>query len=729
MANKQKKHFQFFNTIASWPSGFSLLEFFILLIGIAVGVFMYQKMNQIRTDSYYASSFDRQTSQILLSVNLAYIHFDELLTQTSGLNLQKDVYDELDNAQSLCQNLDQGGPGGKFVPMTFNTKLPNSRAPSICAQLVEFRNILDLRWQDHVEGKLDSKKSVYIETFSQLLQDLQRFDTVADPHIQDADIRTKRVNLIFSTSLTVIFWIIVIMLWRTRKTLTKKTVQLEKEVAVSARLNADLDNERNLLNTLLDALPEAVFAKNTENHFIISNPAAASVMGVADKEEMIGKSEADFQPGNYGTQVLAHDAMIFTTGEPTINEEEILIDTKTGLPRWRQTTKVPLRDRYGKITGLVGISRDITRQKETEDELQKTNAKLIKGIAALEQSSLETEQLSELVDLLQACPDTEEACAVIADRMSKFFPEDSGMLYLFHSSRNILERAASWGPELSDSIIFKPDECWGLRRGKMHIVEMNSSVPDPSENTQSLICPHISQTGPADYLCVPLVAQGEALGLLHLRHIVKTTLHGEPSDRVEWYNQTKKQRIQSIIDSLSLSLANLKLRSTLRQQSIRDPLTGMYNRRYMEETLEREVLRATRNNEPVGVIMLDIDHFKEFNDTFGHQAGDVLLQALGHFFLSHVRGEDVACRYGGEEFILLLPGSSLDETCLRAEELREKAHFMNVDFKGQSLGTITLSMGVSIFPNHGITPDALVQNADQALYRAKSEGRDRVIIA
>jgi diguanylate cyclase (GGDEF)-like protein len=125
---------------------------------------------------------------------------------------------------------------------------------------------------------------------------------------------------------------------------------------------------------------------------------------------------------------------------------------------------------------------------------------------------------------------------------------------------------------------------------------------------------------------------------------------------------------------------------------------------------------------------LDIDHFKEFNDSFGHQAGDVLLQALGHFFLSHVRGEDVACRYGGEEFILLLPGSSVEETRHRAEELREKVHFMNVDFRGQSLGTITLSMGVSVFPKHGTTPEELVQNADQALYRAKSEGRDRVII-
>jgi diguanylate cyclase (GGDEF)-like protein/PAS domain S-box-containing protein len=729
MSNPIRKKILFFNFFTSWPNGLSLLEITILLVGIAVGVFMYQKMNQIRTDSTNASAFDQQTSQILLSVNLAYIHFDELIAQTPGVDLQKDIYNELDNAENLCQNLDKGGPGGKFVPLTFATKSPDSPRPSICTQLTDFRKILNQRWQDHLDGKIDSKKSVYIHTFSKLLQDLQRFDDVADPHIQNADIQTKRVNLGLSISLAAIFWIIVIILWRTRKTLTKKTIQLEKEIAVSTQLNTELDTERNLLNTLLDALPDAVFAKNIENHFIKGNSAAALVMGLEEKEELIGKSEIDFQPEDIGTQVLAHDAMIFTTGESTFNEEEKLIDLKTGKPCWRQTTKVALHDRTGKIIGLVGISRDITKQKETEAELQKTNTKLIQGIAALEQSTLETERLSEMVDLLQACPNTEEACVVISDQMNKFFPEDSGILYLFHSSRNILDRAASWGSVLPDTLVFKPDECWGLRRGKMHIVEADKSNADHPEINKTLICPHIVPDGLADYLCVPLVAQGEALGLLHLRHKEGPVTIDEQGNIVEWYGQTKRQRIQSIVDSLSLSLANLKLQSTLRQQSIRDPLTGMYNRRYMEVTLEREVMRAARTNENVGVIMLDIDHFKEFNDTFGHQAGDVLLQSLGHFFLSHVRGDDVACRYGGEEFLLLLPGSTVEETRQRAEEMREKVHFMNVDFKGQALGKITLSFGVSAFPNHGITPDILIQTADQALYLAKTKGRDQVVVA
>lgn len=263
----------------------------------------------------------------------------------------------------------------------------------------------------------------------------------------------------------------------------------------------------------------------------------------------------------------------------------------------------------------------------------------------------------------------------------------------------------------------------------MHVVESKPTKNHSSNVPQSLICPHIIQTEPSDYLCVPLIAQGEALGLLHLQHKDDSGKKDNLESRADWYGQAKKRRIHSIVDSLSLSLANLKLRSTLRQQSIRDPLTGMFNRRYMEETLEREILRAARNNEQVGVIMLDIDHFKQFNDTFGHQAGDVLLQSLGHFFLAHIRGEDVACRYGGEEFILLLPGSNIEKAKQRAEEMREKVRYMNVTYQGQTLGTITLSFGIAVFPEHGSTSDYLIQAADQAMYRAKLEGRDRVVVA
>jgi diguanylate cyclase (GGDEF)-like protein len=182
-------------------------------------------------------------------------------------------------------------------------------------------------------------------------------------------------------------------------------------------------------------------------------------------------------------------------------------------------------------------------------------------------------------------------------------------------------------------------------------------------------------------------------------------------------------------ERISLALANLRLREVLRSQSIRDPLTGLFNRRYMEESLEREVRRAARNNESVTLIMLDIDHFKQFNDTFGHQAGDTLLRGLGDFLSQRTRGQDVACRYGGEEFVLILAGASADDGSKRAELLRQELKQLTVQHAGQVLGRISISIGISAFPGHGTTAEELLRTADQALYRAKAEGRDRIVVA
>jgi diguanylate cyclase (GGDEF)-like protein len=181
-------------------------------------------------------------------------------------------------------------------------------------------------------------------------------------------------------------------------------------------------------------------------------------------------------------------------------------------------------------------------------------------------------------------------------------------------------------------------------------------------------------------------------------------------------------------EQVGLALGNLKLRETLRNQSIRDPLTGLFNRRYMEESLEREVSRASRNKTSVAIIMVDIDHFKRFNDTFGHQAGDVLLRGLGDFLNRSTRGQDIACRYGGEEFALVLSDSSLNGALLRAERMRQEIKLLNVQYAGQLLGAISISMGLAIFPDHGTTISEVLQAADQALYRAKREGRDRVFV-
>jgi diguanylate cyclase (GGDEF)-like protein len=176
------------------------------------------------------------------------------------------------------------------------------------------------------------------------------------------------------------------------------------------------------------------------------------------------------------------------------------------------------------------------------------------------------------------------------------------------------------------------------------------------------------------------------------------------------------------------ALGNLKLKESLKNQSICDPLTGLFNRRYMEESVEREFSRANRSKTSVAIIMMDLDHFKQFNDTFGHQAGDTLLRSLGDLLKRNTRGQDIACRYGGEEFAIVLSDSNLAGALQRAEILRQQVKQLSVEYAGQLLGAVSVSMGIALFPDHGTSMGDVLRAADQALYSAKREGRDRVSV-
>jgi diguanylate cyclase (GGDEF)-like protein len=217
------------------------------------------------------------------------------------------------------------------------------------------------------------------------------------------------------------------------------------------------------------------------------------------------------------------------------------------------------------------------------------------------------------------------------------------------------------------------------------------------------------------------------MGILHIRS--ESTALSETEQDGASLTASKQQIAIAMADSIVLALANLKLRIFLREQSIRDPLTGLFNRRYLEETLEREFNRAVRMQRPVGVIMLDLDHFKRFNDTHGHEAGDILLRKLGSFLKQHLRGGDIACRYGGEEFALVLPEVSLENVRLRAEELRDGIKHLNVEHNGKTLAALSMSLGIAMFPEHGATSQRVLNAADGALYEAKHKGRDRIVVA
>jgi diguanylate cyclase (GGDEF)-like protein len=369
--------------------------------------------------------------------------------------------------------------------------------------------------------------------------------------------------------------------------------------------------------------------------------------------------------------------------------------------RFRARTMLLLREASSKLEDRV---------LERTAELEHVNLEAQRSLLALERAHEENALITELLELLQACSSESESQHVIERFGPKLFPEECGALYLYRASRNQLKLATSWGVGRTPVQIFSPKDCWALRRGREHIMHGDG---------QDVYCEHIlkGEPNPAGALCVPLIAQGEASGVL--------VLEGSQAGI-----SAEAQTLATVVaERIALALANLQLREKLRDQAIRDPLTAMYNRRYFEETAERELLRAAENGSPVGVIMIDVDHFKRFNDTHGHEAGDAVLQRVALTLQSHTRVEDVISRWGGEEFVMLLPGLPADAIVKRAEGLREAIRDLTVRFHGETLATVSISCGVSMFPGQGRVCAELIDTADHALYRAKQAGRNRVEVA
>jgi diguanylate cyclase (GGDEF)-like protein len=325
---------------------------------------------------------------------------------------------------------------------------------------------------------------------------------------------------------------------------------------------------------------------------------------------------------------------------------------------------------------------------------------------SLEQLQMETESgklLNELQANLQICVNPPEAYEVLGGYAQKFIPYSAGAVFAIDSSRNLMGVMASWGDSLSPTQhILSPEDCCAMRGGRLHL---------RMENSQGLSCRHFSGSIPDAYACLPLAALGETLGILHLS-----------ASSSEVFTAPRLAMIQQAGEYAALRLANLRLREKLHDQSIRDPLTGLYNRRFLEATLEQELHRSSRHHTGLGVIMADIDKFKLFNDSFGHTAGDIVLKEVGALLRRSVRTEDIVCRYGGEEFLVVLPDTSLESVRERAELMRDAIAKLELQHAGHALGKITASFGISFSQDGVLTPDILLRYADEALYESKRRG-------
>lgn len=357
------------------------------------------------------------------------------------------------------------------------------------------------------------------------------------------------------------------------------------------------------------------------------------------------------------------------------------------------------------------LTQEVALRKEMEESLKKANTLLAQQLKQLKQYTQTQKNISQLSDTLQICHSCEEAYAVSADLAREIFPDCQGYIFVTHPHLQQLTCIAQWGStepvNLAEIPAIELQDCWGLRKSSPHFSE--PAFP-------GMRCKHIEPKTSAVTLCVPLIMQGKIVGLLHLS--AADTIDSLTCD----YAKT-------VADQLALSFNNLKQKEELTNQSYCDPLTGLYNRRYLELYLSQKLLQAQTNQETLSLILFDVDHFKAVNDHYGHAAGDKVLEYLSRFLKLNVRELDVVCRYGGEEILLVLPNTNIDQSCRRAEVLRRGISKLNIKFSGTLLPEITVSAGVVTFSEQLNSSEKLLQAADNALYQAKHQGRNCVVCA
>ena len=484
------------------------------------------------------------------------------------------------------------------------------------------------------------------------------------------------------------------------------------EIRKRNRSETELGQTKDILESVMDNMVDAVLVADTKGDFLLANPAAKHMMGI-DKTSVPTldslASKTQIFETDKTTPMPMKDRPLFRAlqGEEEAGMEMFWKGAQAPDGLFLYAVATPLRDHAGKMLGAVAVYSDITERKKREGLILQDNSRLQESVERLEQYNREISVISKLVESLQACLSVEEVAKTSVAIMSELFPDTVGGVFIINNSKTRVELAAGFGGKGLSRDQFLPEECWAMRRSQPHHVDSTH---------QNMLCQHFKDEVPSQYICVPLAAQGTQVGLFQLSALASGKL-GK--------NQRKLAALMG--EQVALAIANLQLKEALKNQSIRDALTNLFNRRYLEEAMEREMARAERSVSKLSVLMLDIDHFKQFNDKFGHEAGDRVLWEVGSLLNKFVRKSDIACRYGGEELVVLLPDTGLDDAKNIAEKIREEIKDLTLTHMNSSLGVVTVSIGVSFYPEDGQTGLELMRQADIALYNAKSLGRDRVV--
>ncbi|MHC5741150.1 MAG: sensor domain-containing diguanylate cyclase [Nostoc sp.] len=478
--------------------------------------------------------------------------------------------------------------------------------------------------------------------------------------------------------------------------------QVVKAIAKSQEDTHELQRSQQMQQLFLDNGPFGAYIKDEQSRMLYYNQELQSKFSV-DPQEWLGKTDSEFLPDpEEGRQIMENDQVVLKTLRPLKLIEEVKL-SDNDQPCYWLSFKFPFNDYATGAYRIGGISIDITESIEAQRSLTDLNQQLEEKTLELKVKKRELISLSDMADTLYSCESEDEVYQVVALTCSKLFPNMSGSIYIIANSKNYVQINSIWGGERSSKEIFSLSDCWALRRGKLNLLSPRNS---------GLICSHLIEPVSGAHLCLPLFGQGELVGILHIYALEEIS----PEDQ---------QTTEIIARTLGIALNNLSIKKRLTHDSLRDGMTQLFNQSYMQTITEQRLAEAERSGQPLSIIFLDIDNFKSYNSRYGHVTANIVLQGLAKLLLKSIRSFDIACRWGGEEFVIVMPNMTLETLRKRVEQLRLDVEQMQLRDGDQILQSITASFGIAV-SEPGITVKDFLNRANQAMLEAKRTGKNRV---
>ncbi|MDZ8033431.1 MULTISPECIES: diguanylate cyclase [unclassified Nostoc] len=478
--------------------------------------------------------------------------------------------------------------------------------------------------------------------------------------------------------------------------------QIVEAIARYQEDTRELQRSQQMQRLFLDRGPFAAYIKDEQSRLLYYNQEIQSRFSI-NSQEWLGKTDSEFLPDpEEGRQVMENDRVVLKTLRPLKLIEEVKV-SGNNQPCYWLSFKFPFSDYATGAYRIGGISIDITESIEAQRSLTDLNRQLKEKTLELEAKKRELIYLSDMADMLYSCESEDEVYQVVALTCSKLFPTMSGCICIIANSKNYVQINRIWGDEISSKEIFSLSDCWALRRGKFNLLSSRNS---------GLICSHLIQPVSGAHLCVPLFGQGEIVGILHL-------------DALDEISPEDRQTSEIIARTLGIALNNLSIKQRLTHENLRDGMTQLFNQSYMESITEQRLAEAERLGQPLSIIFLDIDNFKSYNSRYGHVTANIVLQGLAQLLLKSIRSFDIACRWGGEEFVIVMPNMTLETLRKRVEQLRLDIEQMQLKDGDRLLESITASFGIAV-SEPGITVKDFLNRANQAMLEAKRTGKNRV---